>query len=255
MKTTPQTTLTLVSIMTKSKATLTTAMILVASAISANADVLYSVQFGGQASETNVYDASLVTVTTDGVTGSSAADFAANETVDQVFANDRPDGGLITGGQLRFQHNGVGVGDDITAGQFADGFFVFNITALSGETLDLTNLTFDAIRATGGDTVRGIEVFAETNGDAFAFATSTQLLDVNITPNRTGPAEAFDLDLSGGEFQGINSVDFRVYATGGRGSIELGNIALNGVAVIPEPSSAALLVGLFAVAFVSRRRR
>lgn len=220
----------------------------------AQAVTLYNVQFGNHTPEDQVYDQSTVVVTTPtpGVTGSSAADFAATETFNQVFANDQSSStNPITGGPIRIQQEPAPRLDaDIDAAEFELGYFLVELTADPGNLLNLSELSFEAQRATGGDSRRGFEVFAETNGTAFDFASSTEILDITIEPtNRSDGPTTYSLsngniqDLSLlPEFQGISSVAFRFYHTSqDSGGVEIGNITISGdVVAIPEPASIAL---------------
>lgn len=205
-------------------------------AASSQAQPLYNVQFGNQAGQTGVYMPDLVNVTVaPGVNGSSAQSILDTETVQDevsaqfVFANDQPASNSITGGPLRVEHN---PGDDVDETEFEEGYFLIEVAPNLG-TFDLDNLTFEAQRATGGDSQRGFELYVETNGSAFDFNSSPQLLDIDFEPtNRNDGPTNYDVDLTGLDFQGISSVAFRFYHTSAStGGMEFGNISLFGSGV------------------------
>lgn len=221
----------------KSKLKMRLALILAALAMipatASNAqELFYNVQFGNQAAQTANYAPELVNVTlAPGLVGSSAEDIKATETFNDeisnlVFANDQPESNPITGGPLRVTQN---PGPDIDESEFNMGYFLIEVSPFLG-TFNLTNLTFEAQRATGGTSQRGFELFVETNGSDFDFNTSTQLLDVDVEPtNRNDGPTTYDVDLTGLEFQGIDSVAFRFYHTAiNTGGMEFGNISLFG---------------------------
>lgn len=217
---------------------LAAAMVVTGDSRSEGQDLFYNVQFGNQPSQSADYMPELVTTfVAPGLSGSSGVDIGNNETVDdngstQIFANDQPASNAITGGPIRVEQNpgfNGGDGNAIEADDFDIGYFQIDVSANIG-TFDLSNLTFEAQRATTGTTQRGFELFVETDGTAFDFATSTQLLNIDNEPtNRnTGPT-TYDVDLSGIDFQGVSSVAFRFFQTAdSTGGMEFGNISLFG---------------------------
>lgn len=215
---------------------------------------LYTIDWASGTGNSAYVAANTVVTSTANTTGTQVADFRNG------FATYDQD---QSGGWLRFGQS-QGITNLTTQGQVDSNYWTFTVTANEGYTLDLTSLVFDARRATGNTdtTPRGFEIWATTNGAAFDInsAADQRLLRIlSPTPdalgNRVSGATPFSLNLSGVDFQGIDSVTFRVYhlssATTFNG-VEFGDLTLNGQAV-PEPS-AALLAGLGACCLLRRRR-
>ena len=112
--------------------------------------------------------------------------------------------------------------------------------------MNLTDLAFDAVRATTSTSVRGYAVTVSVYGGAYV-----PLGAADIANNRNDGLEAFVLGMMGEEFQGFSSVDFRVFATGG--GIEWTDFEVNG-AVVPEPATMSLLA-LGGMAMLRRRKQ
>jgi hypothetical protein len=135
-------------------------------------------------------------------------------------------------------------------------------TSASCWTLDLTSLDFDAWYQPGADlaVVQPVLV-VKSSVDGFTDA------DVNVgthaiatagtsgSPDDAGLA-AVSMDLSGAEFQGLSSIEFRIYQydqTDGNDITRIDNVTVNGAAV-PEPATLGVLA-FGALAAVRRRRR
>jgi hypothetical protein len=119
-----------------------------------------------------------------------------------------------------------------TTVNYATGYTEFTISAGSGHVLNLTSLDFDSARGgTGG--IRGFEIFGAPN--AVPTASDSLLLVTNeaVTVTRDTPL-ARSIDLSGAEYQGIQSITFRYYplADADGNSIEFTNMELNGLMTI-----------------------
>lgn len=225
---------------------------LVTACTQVSAATLYNLQFGnaGDGSE------SVLTIAQD-VDGPTAVELQASSNTDRFIFDDSgaTASGLITGGAATAGSQGGG--EQGTATSNIDGeSFDLTISAAAGNLLDLDSFSFEAVRGTGGDNDRGIEVFAETNGDSFVLGTSTLVIDDDvIEPNRNSLSVVLlTADLTGPEFQGIESVTFRFIpvTANGTGNLDFGNITLTGdVAAVPEPSTVALVlcaaVGLVAL--------
>ncbi len=218
-------------------------------AASANAATLYHIStFDNGSSTSNLhFDPARITITTpSGVTGSSAIDLRDDQTyridleTSTYTGNQAPRitntaDNSRTAGYLLLQKNNT------------DQFFHFGISAIGSNTLDLTSLTFDALRGTTNATTRGYNVDYALNGSTTFF----NLAAANVTANRSSAdPDNVNISLIGAEFQGITSIEFRVQDTGN--TVEFNNFVING-SVIPEPST-ALLGGLGLLALLRRRR-
>jgi hypothetical protein len=155
---------------------------------------------------------------------------------------------------------------DPNAADANNKYFQFTLSALPGQDVDLTNLTFTVHRG-GAATPRGI--FVRTSADNFA-SVLPLVGNPALTPNATNPngsdvntarpaQTAVTADLSGAAFQNIQNLGsgltlrFYSYSPGAGSSLDYDDITINGtVAPIPEPAS----LGLLAVAglLVLRRR-
>ena len=186
---------------------------------------------------TDRYDAAAVTITSDpGVVALTAAD----------LISDASDGTGITG-LTRFWNNPAGgffsldsnSGSTTNISDFSTGYFAFTVEATPGQTLNLDDLAFNSATFTSNNR-RGFEVYAEVDGGTFD--SSDLLIDVN-DENTARPSVSPRLsDLSDAKYQGIESVEFRIYPLTdlvGR-SIEFQDIVVSGT-VVPEPASLVLV--------------
>ena len=163
----------------------------------------------------------------------------------------------------------------------SDGlYFEFTLTPDGGQTLDLTNLQLDVAYAgtdafrlavtsslTGFDYGDQLTITTETTGDAASIPNVLQSNTggIDLAPlgldEDWGVAEGTIVDLSSATFDNItSSVTFRIYGFQAQTSSDTSdklffdNIQVNG-AVIPEPSSAALILSFTAGMLLLRRRR
>jgi hypothetical protein len=118
-------------------------------------------------------------------------------------------------------------------------YFQFTLTPVGGVTLDFTSLTFE--ERSGGATV--------------SVATSLNSFTTVVGSTASSGSWAQDsIDLSSLS-NSSTAVDFRLYFSGGSTTnFVIDDIQLNG-AVVPEPSSYALLAGMLGLTWVMLRRR
>jgi hypothetical protein len=105
-----------------------------------------------------------------------------------------------------------------------DKYFQIGVTATAGVTMNLKSLTFNAGR--GGDaTPRGYVVLSSVDG-------YTNIVDTQEVKTTRPVFSSFSIDLSGPQYQGLTSVNFRIftYLPGGGRSIEYSNVTINGTA-------------------------
>ncbi len=191
-------------------------------------------------STTVQYVPGLVAITTvAGLTGTTATQLNNLQTINANASTGLAGSRFQNSDRDVNQTNGTLISD--TA-----GFFQFGVSG-GMSAITLTNLTFNAKRATGDATsVRGYNITASVNGGAYnALGSGNLSADRSAAPFNTVP-----LLLTGAQYQNISSIDFRVASTGG--GIEYANFTLNGA--VPEPSSALLFV-LSASSILTLRRR
>lgn len=158
-------------------------------------------------------------------------------------------------------------------------FFEFTLTADSGNTLDLEEMSFSVAHKSTASASYRVLVTSDVTGDSFddRLALSETTNGTNSLPdvlqnNRGEIGEANDggsyswapsqntiVDLSGSEFNSIASATFKVYAFtlgGGNSSavLRFDNIIVDGV-VVPEVGTFAFLSGIMALGLVVLRRR
>jgi len=141
-------------------------------------------------------------------------------------------------------------------------FLEFTLTADTGKTLDLTNLTFSWQAAINNQTdilSFGYQLFASANGGSYASVGSAGTKSVSnalALSTDWGTITSENIDIN--SLDGANTVTFRLAMnnpnnTGAGSYVQFfRNITVNGT-VVPEPS-AALLGGLGLLALMRRRR-
>lgn len=155
--------------------------------------------------------------------------------------------------------NGLNDGtlDDIIGALDLGDYVEFTIS--DTDTINLDSLSFDFVRALRGPNDYGVftsvDSFTANIASSGNQAASTDLADLD-----TGVALE-TISLSGAQFQGLNSITFRIVLddrenNGGGGSAGiLDDIILTGhVVPVPEPASTAL-IGLGGIALIGRRKR
>lgn len=151
-------------------------------------------------------------------------------------------------------------------------YLTFTLTAASGKVLNLSSFSFDLGGNASGTGVN-VTLTAEVRADTESTLFNTPL--VVTPPSGTSashvipgndPALAYThyvIDLSGAEFQGRESITFRLYvATSHQLAsrfLRYDNLSIEGSAVsassIPEPASAAVVTGVIALGLIGSRRR
>ncbi|MGJ8673192.1 PEP-CTERM sorting domain-containing protein [Rubritalea sp.] len=203
-----------------------------ASALSSQAAVLVDYQFNDPA------DYNIISGTASSARVTWNATITAADTSASIFQGD---------GLQLFANGGLNTAFTSTAGSAAEGAdagdsMTFTLSAGSGYTLDLTNLTFD-LTANQGATAYHVDAYADGSLTAVELLAST---------TADGP---FDLDLTGFASD-VESIEFRINMdVFNSGNMQIDNVIVNGdVVAVPEPSSASLL-GLGGLALILRRRK
>ncbi len=158
---------------------------------------------------------------------------------------------------------GTTVADALTAGTGGTGtYFDLTITPDALRSITLNSISFDIFAATAGPSARQLYLFSDKTG----FTDGDQILSAGTTTgsplipyNTTTTGENFNIDLSGNSaFANItDSVTFRFYTQTPTAfqALAFDDITVDGtVAVVPEPSSFALLV-LAGIGFFFLRSR
>lgn len=150
-------------------------------------------------------------------------------------------------------------------------YWQFTVAAESGYELDLDglSLTLGSSDTTNDGTAFTSSLNVRSSVDAFgsdlifeqgSVATASATADKIVASPSPTTVSDFSIDLSGLDFQGLNSVTFRLYphvsvTSNQVGLIRLDTIAVTGdSALVPEPSSVAL-IGLGSAVCLLRRRR
>ncbi len=140
------------------------------------------------------------------------------------------------------------------------GYVGFTVTAEPGFQLNLTQLSFNYFATRGAP--RSLDytetLYVRTSADGFAADLSGNYSLNPFTSNGTVQSASFD--LSGASFQGLGSLEVRIYQVINDTVNEFNdisrtdNVLLQGsVAAIPEPS--AVLLGILGSLLLLRRRR
>ena len=225
---------------------LTVASIFAASAVCSQAAAIYSITFdngNSPATDGTQFDTSLVTTTVaPGFSGDDAATILANQT----YRADAGDSGVGNTSPriINTGLDGSSVEELLLQGGSETEYLQFGLSATVPGTLILNSLSFNALRGTTSDQTRGYSISVSLDGGAYNFLAAN-----NVDNNRNDGPELEEIDLTGAQFQGINSADFRLFNT--VSTVEIGNVVVDGV---PEPSSTALL-GLSGMALLLRRTR
>ena len=144
-------------------------------------------------------------------------------------------------------------------------YIEFGLTAAAGTTINMTEINFGVGRSGTGP--RQWEW--RSSVDSFAApittfgtlnASVTESLGILTTPDANAGYTGNVLDLSGGSFDNLTSVTFRLYgynseSTAGTGGLQ-GPLTFSGASVVPEPSTYAMiaLAGAGFAAYRLRRR-
>ena len=166
-----------------------------------------------------------------------------------VVASGATSTDLLSGGSLRYE-NASGTAGELNLKNFhitaapGRGFFTFTLTADAGQTIDVTSLTMSSYR-NGGGAPSQLQWHVSVDG-----ATEEE-----YGTEQVGQTGGFATDTFTESITGATTVKFafRLDNATGNGNIHFNDIQVNG-AVVPEPSSAALL-GLGGLALILRRRK
>ena len=213
--------------------------------ISSSADLLWSLTPNTLLSQQPIDDNNLVVSTAANVTGTDGSEYAASA----VGMSGAFDVSWIGSANNDFVRHGTTAGN--TDINFETGYTEFTIQADTGYALNLASLDFDSARG-GTLGTRGFEIYGAVGG---APTILDLLLDVNDEPGLTTAPTARSIDLSGAQYQGINSITFRYYTLtdSSTRSINWDNMVLSGTTVVPEPSSLGLIAVAGLWALITRR--
>lgn len=141
----------------------------------------------------------------------------------------------------------------------AGGYYTFTVTPDAGTQLSFTDLTFDMFKSSGASATVSATLFSSIDG----FATTTDAVGAATLVGGAGESGSFqNRSITLSSLATVSTVtEFRLYLDDGGANnnanlFRLDNIILNGDASpVPEPASAALLLGLGALGLMARRRR
>ena len=146
-------------------------------------------------------------------------------------------------------------------------YMEFGLTAASGFTLNMTDISFGVGRSGTGprqwEWRSSVDSFAAPITTFGSLNTNvTESLGILTTPDANTGYTGNVLDLSGGGFDNLTSVTFRLYGynaegTAGTGGLQ-GPLTFSGATVVPEPSTYAMLAlagACFAAYRIRRRTR
>ena len=140
-----------------------------------------------------------------------------------------------------------------------NGFMEFTITNNSGSDISFDKFHVDLL-AWRPNSSTGFNLTVVSGGLTTGLAASGSLTHIGGVALTQDQHEEFDLDLTGladNTLANTESVVFRFETTGGTGSGSGHHTFVDNIAftAVPEPSTYALLGGLFALSFVAMRRR
>ena len=153
----------------------------------------------------------------------------------------------------------LGTDNDLAGAITAGDFFSVTLAANQGFTLDLESLTFVVAQLDNG--AQDYAVFSDVTG--FSAADAIAFGDNAIPIGAITAGELQTIDLSSPDFDGLNSIEFRVVYddrfadVDDRSLTALDTFTVNGsvvAAAVPEPS-AMVVLGLGGLAMLVRRRK
>ncbi len=168
--------------------------------------------------------------------------------------------GSVAGGYFHVGSHTM-TGESLSAAITVGSYISFTITADVAGTLDLTGFSIDKAITTA-QSLRVADqwnVLAKVNGDGSGWTAGDALM-ADATTTHAMDSGAWDstfVDLSAPIFQGLDSIEFRIYSWGANGADYSNAIGIDQVVVegvIPEPGTLGL-VAVFggAVLFIRRR--
>jgi len=193
----------------------------------------------------------------DNALDGTTLDLSASTTATFVTASDFTGGlGFATTTVTAFTSEGLGLdngtGQNMGNAIANNQFFAFTLTAATGTTINLDSLVFDVGRSPNGAN----DFFIRSSVDMFA----TDIFFGNQAITQTVANQ--NIDLTASSFDGLSSIEFRIFfddrqsnANGSNGTF-VDNVVVNGTVVVPEPSTALLLLGFgLGLSTLFRRKR
>ena len=138
-------------------------------------------------------------------------------------------------------------------------YIQFTLTATTGNVLNLGALSFDhAFNYTGSPAPAQAAIF-DVRSDLDGYASSIGSGSSSPVSGTTPSWGTASIGLTAANYQGLNSITFRIYFNDGDNALSTSYIRLDNLTVtasaIPEPASAAALCGLAGLGFAAARRR
>jgi hypothetical protein len=142
-------------------------------------------------------------------------------------------------------------------------YLQFGVTATTGKTFSLTNLTFDTDTTSTTALTGNYEVRSSIDNYGSVLGGQFNQNNTGVTgPGTWATTLSSPVNFSGPSYNYLNSATFRIYfyesnaAAGSSNALRVDNIRLNGTVATPEPSTWAMMgLGLGAILFVARRRK
>ncbi len=139
----------------------------------------------------------------------------------------------------------------------------FTVSSTAGNILNLSGLTFDYAFTYSGSPAPTEPAVFEVRSSLDDYAETVGFVSQNPVSGTTPAWAPASIGLTAANYQGLNSISFRVYLNDGANELttsylRIDNLTLSGVSTaIPEPSTYALLTGAggLMVAGVRRRKR